>query len=86
PGIHSKVIHYELANEIGLNVVKDDEMKEVWDAMRTWLRQYLYNPAGTNFIKFVIPQYSTMNSGERRSYDASHQETNETREENNDRD
>jgi hypothetical protein len=56
PGIHSKVIHYELAKRIGLNVVNEIEKVELWDTMRTWLRQYLYSPAGTNFIKYVIPK------------------------------
>ncbi len=56
PGVHSKVIHYELAKRIGLNAIADVERVELWDTMRAWLRQYLYNPAGTNFIKYVIPQ------------------------------
>ena len=55
-GVHSQVIHYDLANRIGLNVIPDEKMVELWDAMRKWLREYLYNPAGTNFIKYVIPK------------------------------
>jgi hypothetical protein len=54
-GVHSQVIHYELANRIGLSVIRDEAEVELWDAMRKWLRVYLYNPAGTNFIKYVIP-------------------------------
>lgn len=54
-GVHSQVIHYELAKRIGLSVIPDEEKVELWDVMRKWLREYLYNPAGTNFIKYVIP-------------------------------
>ena len=60
-GVHSQVIHYELASRIGLNVIPDKNKVELWDVMRKWLREYLYNPAGTNFIKYVIPPKPAIN-------------------------
>ena len=59
-GVHSQVIHYDLAKRIGLNVEPDEKSVELWDMMRKWLREYLYNPAGTNFIKYVIPLKPTI--------------------------
>jgi len=82
PGVHSKVIHYELAKRIGLNVIADVEKVELWDIMRAWLRQYLYNPAGTNFIKYVIPQRDIITEekkgDEKKTREATHANIEET--------
>ena len=57
-GYHSRVIHRDLAQHIGLNVKRDTDYPELWEPMRNWLAKYLYEGAKTHFIRYVVPKQS----------------------------
>ena len=55
-GYHSRVVHRDLAQDMGLNIKKDSDYPELWESMRNWLAKYLYQGAKTHFIRYLIPK------------------------------
>lgn len=55
-GYHSRVVHRDLAKDMGLYIKKDSDYPELWESMRNWLAKYLYQGAKTHFIRYVIPK------------------------------